>query len=353
MGIYGVAFPGGAALGGFISTYLVQAWGWRAPFWFGFTLTLLLLLGSLIWLPESIYYLVEKRPAGALQAYNKIGAKLGYLPEAELPAPHTSAATGAVMMAAVFKGVMGKRTLYLWGGYAWLAAAFYFANNWTPRLVTSYLTTKVPQGSPQASGWSDPVTVDPAVITKLAQDQPGQWDTNATYVQQMSDTAAQAIGNNAGVLVAVGGVLGALIFAYLASRFHPRLVAAWVLFFGLLTYLLYANFFKNPTLALLLCPRGGNGRQRRDSRLLRDQPARLPDHRARHRRGLDDRNRAHRLNHCPDRLRIPPRRRCHRYHPLRDFRRVHGLERSVRPAAASHLRQQFRGDDRDHPTDRT
>ena len=47
-------------------------------------------------------------------------------------------------------------------------------------------------------------------------------------------------------------MLGALIFAYLASRFHPRLVTAWVLFFGLLTSLLCAYLFKNPILALVL-----------------------------------------------------------------------------------------------------
>ncbi len=40
----------------------------------------------------------------------------------------------------------------------------------------------------------------------------------------MSDSAAQSLGNNAGVLVVVGGVLGALIFAYAASKIHPRIV---------------------------------------------------------------------------------------------------------------------------------
>ncbi len=113
---FGIGFPGGAALGGFISTYLIQVWDWRAPFWFGFTLTVLLLLGSLVWLPESIHYLVEKRPPGALEAYNKIGAKLGYPPEPQLPPARVGSTHGSVVMAAIFKGVMAKRTAFLWAG---------------------------------------------------------------------------------------------------------------------------------------------------------------------------------------------------------------------------------------------
>ncbi len=59
----------------------------------------------------------------------------------------------------------------------------------------------------------------------------------------MTDSAAQAYGNNAGVLVSVGGVVAALLFAWLATKFHPRIVTVMVMFWGVIAYFLYANLF--------------------------------------------------------------------------------------------------------------
>lgn len=212
MGVYGIGLPAGSGTGGFITTFLIQAWDWRAAYWFGAILTAALLLFSVFALPESIHYLVEKRPPGALETYNKIGAKLGYPKEDELPPAHVGATTGKVVVSAIFKGIMGKRTAYLWIGYGLLTAAFYFGNQWTPRLVTQYLTEN----------------------------------------QIMSASAAQAFGNNAGVLVSFGGVIAALIFAWLTTKMHPRIATAVIMFWGVLAYFLYANLFQTPALALIL-----------------------------------------------------------------------------------------------------
>ena len=212
MGLYGIGLPAGSGAGGFITTFLIQAWSWRAAFWFGAILTGLLLLGSLVWLPESIHYLVEKRPPRALKEYNEIAGKLGYPQEDALPPPHLAQTKGGVVVSAIFKGIMGKRTAYLWLGYGLLTAAFYFGNQWTPRLVTQSLISE----------------------------------------QKMSESAAQAFGNNAGVLVSVGGVVAALLFAWLSTKFHPRIVTVMVMFWGVIAYFLYANLFYIPALALIL-----------------------------------------------------------------------------------------------------
>ncbi len=212
MGIYGIGLPAGSGTGGFITTFLIQAWDWRAAYWFGAILTGALLVFSFFALPESIHYLVEKRPKGALEKYNAIAAKLGYPKEDQLPPAHVSTATGNVMVSAIFRGIMGKRTALLWIGYGLLTASFYFGNQWTPRLVTQYLTE----------------------------------------TQVMSPQAAQAFGNNAGVLVSFGGVVAALVFAWLATKIHPRLATAAVMFWGVIAYFLYANLFHIPALALIL-----------------------------------------------------------------------------------------------------
>lgn len=254
MGLYGIGLPAGAASGGFITTFLIQAWGWRAPFWFGFVLTVVLFLGCLVWLAESIHYLVDRRPPGALEQYNRIAVKLGYEPEQDLPlAPMHPQHQQQGVVASIFRGVMAKRTALLWCGYALLSAAFYFANTWTPRLLTGHLTTKVPRSEVAETGWTSYVDTPVSAIEALAKSEPGKgWDPAVPYVQQMAEPSALAYGNNAGVLVAVGGVAGALLFAYFARRFHPRIVTAYTLLWGLVSYVLYANLFKTPALALLL-----------------------------------------------------------------------------------------------------
>ena len=202
MGIYGIGFTAGAAVGGAITPLLIGLGGWRLPFVFGATLTLLMFLISLVKLPESIEYLVEKRPTGALEQYNRIGAKLGHAPAEELPAPRSAAATRTARQS-IFSGIMLRRTVLLWIGYGCLMAAFYFSNTWTPKLISD-------------------ATGDPT------------------------------IGVTAGVLVTAGGVVGALLFAALSLVLRPRLSLVILMFGGAAAFLLYANNFHIAGLALSL-----------------------------------------------------------------------------------------------------
>lgn len=202
MGIYGIGFPAGVAIGGAVTGLLIAEWGWRAPFFFGGICTAVMILVALAALPESIEYLVERRPRGALEAYNRIAAKLGFRPAAELPAPRGAAVVkeGAK---AIFHGVMLRRTVFLWIGFAFLTVSFYFANTWTPKLISDA-------------------------------------------------TGDVTLGVRAGVLIAVGGVLGALVFAALCLMLRPRLVTALLMFGGAAAFWLFANNFANAGLALVL-----------------------------------------------------------------------------------------------------
>lgn len=202
MGVYGIGFPAGAALGGAISTVLIAQYGWQAPFVFGALLSGAMLLVVVRSLPESIEYLVEKRPAGALEQYNKIAEKLGYAGAARLPEPqHRGQAQAAYKT--VFGGAMAKRTAFLWAAFALLTSAFYFANTWTAKLLADA-------------------------------------------------TGNPALGVQAGVLVPLGGVLGALLFAGLSTLIRPRLATAVILFGGAAAFVWYASSFGNVSLALAL-----------------------------------------------------------------------------------------------------
>ena len=202
MGVYGIGLPLGAAMGGLATGPLIAEFGWRAPFIFGAVLTAVMLIVVLAKLPESIEFLIEKRPKGALDQYNRIADSLGYPRATTLPAAIVGEQSHARWKALV-SGVMLPRTACLWLGYAGLIAAFYFANTWTAKLISD------------------------------ASDNP-------------------SLGVRTGVLILAGGVLGALLFALLSLRLRPRLSTALILFAGAITYVLFANNIQNVGTALIL-----------------------------------------------------------------------------------------------------
>ena len=61
-----------------------------------------------------------------------------------------------------------------------------------------------------------------------------------------------ALGVRTGVLIMVGGVLGALLFAGLSLKIRPRLVTVLILVGGAMAFALYAAQFQNVTVALVL-----------------------------------------------------------------------------------------------------
>lgn len=201
LGIYGMGYPLGGAVGGAISGVLISVFDWRSAFVFGTVITAVMLVVVIKTLPESIEFLIEKRPAGALDQYNKIANNLGYEQSHELPAPIR--ATERVVRDGLFKGIMLWRTVFLWIGYSCLIAAFYFANTWTPKLLSD------------ATG-----------------------DSN--------------MGVTAGVLVNVGGVVGSLLFAGLSMVLRPRIVTVLLMFGGVIAFIGYATGFHIVALAMTL-----------------------------------------------------------------------------------------------------
>ncbi|MGW0043379.1 MFS transporter [Rhodococcus sp. NPDC003348] len=203
LGIYGAGLPAGVALGGAISGVLITQWGWRSAFVFGTVVTAILLLVVIRSLPESTEFLIEKRPKNALEKYNAIATKLGYETSARLPEPVAAEQVRSVR-GGLFTGIMGRRTAMLWLGYSCLMAAFYFANTWTPKLLTDV-------------------------------------------------TGDAGTGTVAGVLINIGGVIGALVFAALTMVVRPRIVNTMLMFGGAVVFAAYATGFEIVALGMALC----------------------------------------------------------------------------------------------------
>ena len=73
-GLVWTAFPLGIVLGTFLNGYLLSAFNWHAVFLVGGALPLLVALAMAVWLPESIRFLIVKRPDAA--ATRRIAARL-------------------------------------------------------------------------------------------------------------------------------------------------------------------------------------------------------------------------------------------------------------------------------------
>lgn len=189
----------GGTLGGFAAAALIQAYGWRSAFWLGAAVGLAALVSCWALVPESIHYLVERRPANALERVNRVLAKMRRDPVDALPSVSEHERIGIRSM---FSGRLGRTTVLVWVAFFGLMSGFYFANSWTPKLLNQ-------------SGLSENLSV------------------------------------MGGVLISLGGVIGALTLAALALKFPAKILEIAALFGSAVIFVVFALAFSSPGSALV------------------------------------------------------------------------------------------------------
>lgn len=192
LAIVSIGQPIGGVLGGIITAILISAYGWRSAFLFGAVVTLIMIPLVMRVLPESVDYLLARRPPNALARVNRTLRSIGQPAVDMLPDAVASGAAKRSRFADVLTGHNARRTILLSLAYFVLMASFYFANSWTPRLIT-------------ASGF----------------------------------TAENGI--TAGVLFSVGAIIGAVMLGVFGSRFPMRKVLAVFFLIGAATFVVFAN----------------------------------------------------------------------------------------------------------------
>jgi benzoate transport len=168
-------FALGATLGGLISVGLLAEYGWRSVFLFGGLATMLGIPLVLAFVPESLDFLITRRPARALDRVNKLARKLS-LPALEyLPEPPDIRAGVAAGFRRLLSPELRRSSIVLWAAFFLALGGFYFVTGWTPTLLTE-------------AGLS----------------------------------ASQGI--TGGTLLNLGGIFGAILLGALSARFAPRSV---------------------------------------------------------------------------------------------------------------------------------
>ncbi|MCA7955210.1 MFS transporter [Burkholderia seminalis] len=193
IGMQSTGYAIGATAGGVVAGYLLSTWGWRSVFAFGGILTLLAIPMVLALLPESLDFLLARRPDNALQKINRILARMKRSPIDALPPSSIDTASPASGWTAVLHASLARRTIALWIAFFLVMGSFYFVVSWTPKLL----------------------------------------------VQAGLSTSQGVTG---GVLLNLGGIAGASLFSLLSTRFGLRsLLAATLLLGGALMVVFGAN----------------------------------------------------------------------------------------------------------------
>jgi benzoate transport len=201
--LYSAGLPIGGVLGGIIVAALLTRFEWHAGFIFGGIITFIMLPIVLKWLPESIDYLNAKRPEAALEKINRIFARLGQPALAALPAAPVTTGQPTNKLVAIFSNGQALKTTLLAFAFMMIMGSFYFANSWTPRLLTE-------------SGYS----------------------------------ANQGI--TAGVLFSVGSIIGSIVFAYFGSRYDLKRTLAVFFVLAAAAFAVFALFADQLNTALVL-----------------------------------------------------------------------------------------------------
>ncbi|HXR92515.1 MAG TPA: MFS transporter, partial [Steroidobacteraceae bacterium] len=133
--IMSIGYPVGAVLGGLIVGELLKTHNWRSVFYFGGAVTAIFIPLVLLFVPESVYWLVRKQPAGALQKVNKVMARMGHAAVTSLPA--IAADVRKRSFSDVFAPAYLAITILVSVTYFFHVTTFYYIATWAPKIVVN------------------------------------------------------------------------------------------------------------------------------------------------------------------------------------------------------------------------
>lgn len=126
-------YPFGILIGGTFASVLLAYFEWRSVFVLGGILTAGFIPLAWYLLPESIEYLVQRRPPDALERINRTLQRMQHPPIQSLPPVAESAARPGYM--ALFSPGQARTTILLTLSYFSHIMTFYFIVKWIPKLV--------------------------------------------------------------------------------------------------------------------------------------------------------------------------------------------------------------------------
>lgn len=129
-----IGYPIGAVVGGIIVSHLLIGHDWRSVFYLGASFSLLFIPIAYFLLPESVQWLLDRQPLGALTRVNQTLQRLHQPPLSSLPAPSAQAHRSVTD---VFAPGLLATTVIVTVAYFFHVIGFYFILKWVPTLVVN------------------------------------------------------------------------------------------------------------------------------------------------------------------------------------------------------------------------
>jgi MFS family permease len=150
VGLMAIGYPLGGTLGGMAAAGLLVHFDWRSVFIFGGVASTVTLLAVWWRLPESIEFLVFKRPPGALMSINALLQRMRLAPITEMPA---RVRQEQVSIWKAFDNALIARTALVCAAYFLFMLTCYYALGWIPSIVAAL--GFAPSVGAQVSVWTN------------------------------------------------------------------------------------------------------------------------------------------------------------------------------------------------------
>jgi len=126
-------YPVGAVVGGLIVVQLLKVHDWRSVFYLGAFLTACFI--PLVWfcVPESVHWLAQKQPAGALEKISRTLRRMGHAAITALPDIAHDVRRRSI--GDIFAPGLVLITVLATAGYFFHIITFYFILKWVPKIV--------------------------------------------------------------------------------------------------------------------------------------------------------------------------------------------------------------------------
>ena len=134
--VMSTGYPVGAVTGGIMAQRLLTAYTWRSVFYLGAIATTVLIPVVFFFVPESIHWLTQKRPAGVLEKINKTLRRMGHGAVASLP--DLGRGARKLSISDIFKPGLLHVTVLVTLAYFFHIVTFYFIVKWVPKIVTDF-----------------------------------------------------------------------------------------------------------------------------------------------------------------------------------------------------------------------
>ena len=131
-------YPTGAMMTSVVAGYILPEYGWRMMFLFGGVVTVSMVIVAWLMIPESLKYLIEKKPNNALEKINKILLKLNAPSISELPPSNNDTEVTVSMignMRMLLSPKFRRLSLMLWASFFCAFGTLYFLMSWIPKLM--------------------------------------------------------------------------------------------------------------------------------------------------------------------------------------------------------------------------